>query len=87
VEQEKFWAELPDREMSPEVVSRWERIAAAAYGVICEEVGPRGLHSLPSQLNLSAFYVIGGVRRGCVARVEGVFRVCRVSLCVRRGSS
>ena len=38
----------------------------------------RGLHSLYSQLNLSAFYGIGGARRGCVGRVKGVIRVCRV---------
>ena len=33
----------------------------------------RGSHSFTSQLNLSAVYVIGGSRRGCVARVKGVF--------------
>ena len=32
----------------------------------------RGLHSSTFQLNLSALYGIGGVRRGCVARVHGV---------------
>jgi len=32
----------------------------------------RGLHSLTSQLNLSAFSRIEGARRGCVARVRGV---------------
>jgi hypothetical protein len=32
----------------------------------------RGLHSFTSQLNLSAFYGIGGARWGCVARVIGV---------------
>jgi hypothetical protein len=32
----------------------------------------RGLHSFTSQLNLSAFYGIGGARMGCVARVKGV---------------
>ena len=47
----------------------------------------RGLHSLTSQLNLSAIYGIGGARRGCVARVKGVFRVCRVFFCVRHGTS
>ena len=31
-----------------------------------------GLHWSTSQLNLSDLYEIGGVRRGCVARVEGV---------------
>ena len=47
----------------------------------------RGSHSLTSKLNLSAFSGIGGVRRDCVARVKGVFRVCRVFLCVRHGST
>ena len=32
----------------------------------------RGLHSVTSRLNLSAFYGIGGARGGCVARVKGV---------------
>jgi len=32
----------------------------------------RGLHSLTSQLNLSAFYGMGAARRGCVAHVKGV---------------
>jgi hypothetical protein len=32
----------------------------------------RGLHSFTSQLNLSAFCVIGGARRNFVARVKGV---------------
>jgi len=32
----------------------------------------RGLHSSTFQLNLSALYGIGGVRRDCVARVKGV---------------
>jgi hypothetical protein len=35
-------------------------------------VAGKGLHSFTSQLNLSAFYGIGGARRGRVARVEGV---------------
>jgi hypothetical protein len=47
----------------------------------------RGLHSLTSPLNLSAFYGIGGARRDCAARVKGVFRECRVFSCVRHGSS
>jgi len=47
----------------------------------------RGLHSITYQLNLSNFYGIGGARRGCVARAKVVFRVCRVFLCVRHGSS
>ena len=33
--------------------------------------GGRGLHSSTFQLNLSAFYGIGGARGGSVARVEG----------------
>ena len=40
--------------------------AAAVHG--------RGLHSFTSQLNLSSFYGKGGARRGCVARIKGVFR-------------
>jgi len=40
--------------------------------------GVRGLHSSTFQLNLSAFYGIGGARRGCVARVKGVLGVFRV---------
>jgi hypothetical protein len=32
----------------------------------------RGLHSSTLQLNLSALNEIGGARRGCVARVNGV---------------
>jgi len=47
----------------------------------------RVLHSSTFWLNLSALYGIGGARRGCVAHVKGVFRVCRVFLCVRHGSS
>jgi len=35
---------------------------------------PRGLHSSTFQFNLSAWYGIGGARRGCVARVQGVPR-------------
>jgi hypothetical protein len=35
-------------------------------------VGGRGLHSTTSELDLSAFYVIRGARRGCVAPVKGV---------------
>jgi hypothetical protein len=35
----------------------------------------RGLHSFTSQLNLSALYGIGGARKGCVARVQGVVGV------------
>jgi hypothetical protein len=47
----------------------------------------RGLHSSTFQLNLSALYGIGSARRGCVARVTGVFGVCRVLSCDRHGSS
>ena len=47
----------------------------------------RGLQSFTFQLNLSALCGIGGARRGCVARAKGVFRVCRVFLCLRQGSS
>jgi len=47
----------------------------------------RGLHSSTFQLNWSAVYGIGGARRRYVAGVRGVFRVCRVFLCVRHGSS
>ena len=32
-----------------------------------------GLHSSTFRLNVSAMYGIGGARRGCVARVKGVF--------------
>jgi hypothetical protein len=35
-------------------------------------VGGRCLHSFTSQLNLSAFYGIGGGRKGSSARVKGV---------------
>jgi len=42
-------------------------------------IAGRDLHSFSFQLNLSAFYVIGGARRGCVACViSGSVRVCRV---------
>ena len=37
-----------------------------------QEQHGRGLHSLTSQLNLSACYGIGGARMGWVARVKGV---------------
>ena len=47
----------------------------------------RGLHSSTFQLNLSALYGVGGAGRGCVARVEGVFRVCEVFSCDRHDSS
>ena len=55
--------------------------AAAAFAA------GRGLLSFTSQLNLSAFHGIGGARRDCVAREKGLFKVCRVFLGVRHGSS
>jgi hypothetical protein len=39
---------------------------------IFESPTGRGSHSSTLQLNLSAFYDIGGARDGCVARVKGV---------------
>jgi len=42
----------------------------------------RGLHWFTSSLNLSAFYGIGGARRGCVTRVKGVLRGCVGCFCV-----
>jgi hypothetical protein len=59
----------------------------AASSVMCTRWRQELLHSFASQLNLSAFYGLGGTRRDCVARVKGVFMVCRVFLCVRHGSS
>ena len=50
-------------------------------------ISGRGLHSSTFRLNWSAFYGIGGARRGREARVKGVFSACRVFLCVRHGSS
>ena len=44
----------------------------ASDAIISWSAGGRGLHSLTSQLNLSALYGIGGARRGYVARVKGV---------------
>jgi len=48
----------------------------------------RVLHSFTSQLNLSAFYGIGGARRDCVARVKrvigGAHGVQNVFLCQTR---
>ena len=37
-----------------------------------DQVGLRGLHSLTSQLNFSAFFGIGVARWGCVAHVKAV---------------
>ena len=46
-----------------------------------EQALGRGLHSFTAQLNLSAFYWIGGACRDCVDLVKGVLggvMVCRV---------
>jgi hypothetical protein len=78
---------------SAEVAADAVRLAAGRGGVRLASrgaelrVGGRGLHSSTFQLNLSALNGIGGARRGCVARVKGVFRMCRVFSCVRNGSS
>jgi len=48
-----------------------EEAAARAYNKYLED--GRGLHSSTFQLNMSALYRIGGARRGCVARVKGMF--------------
>jgi hypothetical protein len=64
------------------LAARGERQAAAA-----RRRAGRGLHSSTFQLNLSALYGIGGARMRRVARIKGVFRVCRVGLCVRHCSS
>jgi len=53
--------------LQDKVEKMYERDVAAN-----EKAKGRGLHSFPSQLNLSAFYGIGGARRDCVARVKGV---------------
>jgi hypothetical protein len=50
-------------------------LAAARRRLTLGRVPGRGLHSFTSQVNLCAFYGIGGAHRGCVARVKGVFRV------------
>ena len=56
-----------------------------AFASLLSIHAPRGLPSFTSQLNLSAFYGIGGARRGCAARVKGVFRVCKVfGVCLTR---
>jgi len=52
---------------------------------VCMSPTTRGLHSLTSQLNLSAFYGMGGARRGCIARIKGVLGVVQgVFLCQTR---
>jgi hypothetical protein len=45
---------------------------ATAWVTKFVRIDGRGLHSFTFQLNLSAFYAIGGARRGCVTRVKGV---------------
>jgi len=42
------------------------------FNTLVSSVIPRGLHSFTSQLNLSAFYGIGGACRGWVAHVKGM---------------
>jgi len=47
----------------------------------------QGLNIVHISAQLERFVWDGGARRGCVAHVKGVFRLCRVFLCVRHGSS
>jgi len=47
----------------------------AAVSFFSRQPPTRGLHPSTFQLNLSAFYGIGGARRGRVARVKGVLGV------------
>ena len=87
-----MWMPQPTKTHCIVIFSCAEEAAAAMdalRGTVWPEqtVGTRGLHSSTFQLNLSALYGIRGARRGCVARGRGVFRVCRVFLCVRHGSS
>jgi hypothetical protein len=81
---------------SPVTRIDWARVGAVADAQLTltadafDAFDGRGLHSSTFQLNLSALYGIGGACRGCVARVTGVlevFKVCRVFLFVRHGSS
>ena len=58
-------------ELLREVRGRGGRVQSDAGTDIEGHMG-RGLHSFTSQLNLNAFYGIGGARRDCVARVKGV---------------
>jgi len=52
---------------------------AAAPGLSEQRGEPgRGLHSFTFQLNLSALYGMGSVRKGLCSPVEGVFRMCGV---------
>ena len=48
------------------------RVATEDTYATLRSMGGRGLHSLTSQLNLSALYGTRVARRGCVARVTGV---------------
>ena len=48
-------------------------VAGAREGDINGIIGI-GLHSLTSQLKLSAFYGMGGACKACVAHVKGVLR-------------
>ena len=78
----------PARKME-EIVGRVSALdhAAGGAGSLRRRFLGKALHSSTYQLNLSASYDLGGARRGCVARVKGVLRVCRVFLSVRNGSS
>jgi hypothetical protein len=64
---------MGEADAAPDASSPEEEKARAEYA---KWVSGRGLHSFPVQLNLSAFHVIGGARRGYVARVKGVGRGC-----------
>jgi len=78
-------AEAVEAEAEAAAEAAWEAAEVEREAKVKAE--GRGLHSLTFQLNLSAFHGIGGARRGRVAHVKGVFRVCKVFLCVRHGSS
>ena len=52
-------------------ISDWQALRRGGRGEVGRAEG-RDLHSFTRQLNLSAFYGIGGARRGCVARVKEV---------------
>jgi len=77
----------PAPRVSLSSTNSWLLNDAMAAAVAAGVASGRGLHSSTFRFNLSAFYGIGGARRGCVARLKGVFRVCRVLCCVRHGSS
>jgi len=73
---------MPHFRVTYTVVAPDEGAARAMVDALCLEqtvelplalVPPgRGLHSSTSELNLSALCGMGGARRGCVARVQGV---------------